>query len=90
MAVRSLYTISSVEKLINDALEIGYEMVQLREGVLGVGDLVLISPDDKHYNFVVREVALNECSSAQTIRRCRKISKALQAEIDQAENSQED
>lgn len=90
MAVRSLYTISSVEKLINDALEIGYEMVQLREGVLGVGDLVLISPDDKHYNFVVREVALNEWSSAQTIRRCRKISKALQAEIDQAENSQED
>lgn len=90
MAIRTIYLISSVENLILDALEMGYNMVQLREGVLGLGDIVLISPDDNYYNYVIREVVLNEWSSGQTVRRCRKISKALQEEINRAENQLED
>lgn len=90
MAIRTIYSISSVENLILDALEMGYNMVQLREGVLGLGDIVLISPDDNYYNYVIREVVLNEWSSGQTVRRCRKISKALQEEINRAENQLED
>lgn len=90
MAIRTIYSISSVENLILDALEMGYNMVQLREGVLGLGDIVLISPDDNYYNYVIREVVLNEWSSGQTVRRCRKISKALQEEINRTENQLED
>ena len=80
----SVYTIGSVEKTVNDLLGKGWELVQLREGTLGLGDLVLIAPDDKHYNFVVREVALNEWSSVMRMRRCARISAKLQAEIDAA------
>ena len=90
MAVKTIYSLSSVENLISDAIEMGYSMVQLREGVLGLGDIVLISPDDNYYNYVIREVVLNEWSSGQTVRRCRKISKALQEEIYRAENQLED
>lgn len=82
---QNIYTISSTENLINDLIENhGYEMIQLSEGCLGLGDCVMIAPDDKHYNFVIREVYVNSWTSGQTIRKCRKISKALQAEIDKA------
>ena len=88
--MKNIYTIGSVEKMVNDLLGKGWELVQLREGTLGLGDLVLIAPDDKHYNFVIREVALNEWCSAQTMRRCAKISARLQAEIDAARDREDE
>lgn len=81
----NIYTIDSVGKFIEELLDSGYVMIQLSEGCLGYGDSVLLAPDDQHYNFVIREVCVNCWTSGQTIRRCRKISKALQAEIDRAE-----
>lgn len=82
---KNLYSYKAVdelrERLVN---EHGYDVVQLSEGVLGSGSFVCLAPDEKHYNFVVREVALNEWSSAHTVRRTAKIGKALQAEIDEA------
>lgn len=79
---RKLYSYKAIAEFYNEKLApLGYEWFQLREGVLGIGDVVLIAPDEKHYNFVVREVYLNEWSSAQTIRRCAKISKALKHEM---------
>ena len=83
--MKTVYTINSVEKFINDLLEQeGYTLEVLSEGTLGLGDGVLIAPDDKHYNFVYREIPVNEWSSVQTVRKCRRISARLQAEIDAA------
>lgn len=79
-----LYTYKAVDSLIEQLIEKGYEAIQLREGTLGSGDWVLLSHDPTKYNFVVREVALNEWNSAHNIRRTAKISKALQKEIDKA------
>ncbi len=86
----TLYSYTQVDEFAQRLCERGWEYVQLLEGCLGSGDFVLIAPDDKHYNFVIREVYLNEWSSAQTIRRAAKISKRLQKEIDDAEKRQEE
>ena len=77
-----LYSYTVVEELISRLIESGYEAIQLCEGSLGCGDWVLIAPTENQYNFVIREVAINEWSSGHKIRRCSKISKKLQAEID--------
>lgn len=82
---KNLYTYQAVDNL-RDRLrnEYGYTSIQLSEGVLGSGSFVCLAPDEKHYNFVVREVYINEWSSGHTVRRTGKISKALRAEIDAA------
>lgn len=83
---QKLYGYDVIERFYNEQLApLGYEWFQLRDGTLGLGDVVFISPDDKHYHFVVREVYLNEWSSAHTIRRTAKISKALEREMKQSE-----
>lgn len=38
---KTLYTVSSVEKLIADYLEAGGQVLQMREGTLGCGDVLL-------------------------------------------------
>ena len=81
--IPTLYGVGEIEKLIDSAIEKGYELIRLRDGVLGCGDLVLLAPDG-WWNVVVREVYINCWSSGHTVRRCRKISKRLQAEIDAA------
>lgn len=83
MAKQTLYTISSTEDFISSMIEKGWEAVQLNEGTLGIGYWVLIAPDDKHYNFVIREVYYNMYSSVQTIRRCRKLSQKILKEIEE-------
>lgn len=84
MPKQQLYTISSTETFIQSMVDKGWERVQLNEGVLGIGDCVLISPSERNWNFVIREKYLNEWSSAQTIRKCRKLSKAILKEIEQS------
>lgn len=80
--MRTAYDCRSTQDFINQMVEKGYEAIQISEGSLGIGDWVLLSNNERKYNFVIREVFLNEWSSAQTIRRTAKISKALQAEIE--------
>lgn len=80
----NVYTSNSVDNFISEMEEKGWEAIHLSEGVLTSGDWALLSPDDKHYNFVIREKYLNEWSSGQTVRKCAKVSAALQAEIDRA------
>ena len=83
---QKLYSYRAVEDFYNERLApLGYEWLQIREGTLGIGDVLFVSPDEQHYHFVVREVYLNEWSSAQTIRRTAKISKAIQREIKESE-----
>lgn len=83
---KNLYTYQAVDNL-RDRLrnEFGYTSIQLREGTLGSGDFLCVAPDEKHYHFLVREVYVNEWSSAHTVRRLSKISKNLRAEIERAE-----
>ena len=78
----SMYDYKSVMTFVNEKLiPNGYEIMTLHEGAL-IDDFVAVAPDEKHYNFVFRAVVLNEWSSAYTMRKCAKISKALQDEID--------
>lgn len=90
MAKQNIYNISSTQEFISNMIENGWDCVQLNEGVLGCGDLVLISPDENHYNFVIREVYLTAWSSGQTIRKCKKLSKKILKEIEQAEQELEE
>lgn len=76
---RTLYTVSSVEKLIADYLEAGGQMLQMREGVLGCGDVLLYDEGGRLKTYVIREIALNEWSSGQTVRSYRKIPAKYQA-----------
>lgn len=88
---KNLYTMNAIDKLCNELIgNRGYDFIRLRDGVLLDGDFILVSPDEEHYSFVVREVALNEWSSAYTVRRTAKISKALWDEADKYEQEQED
>ena len=80
--MKNVYTLESIDNLINKCTEKGYGIETCRDGVLGYGKIVLVSPDDKHWNFVIEEVYLNSWSSAHSVRRCREISKRLQAEIE--------
>lgn len=89
MARNKRYSVSSTEEFICSMCAKGWDGVQLSEGTLGCGDWVLIAPTEKHWNFVIKEEYLNMYSSAQTIRKCRKISAALQKKIDKAMEAME-
>ena len=78
------YNLSSVEKLLSKCSNECYDFVSLDEGSLGYGHLILIAPDDKHWSFEIKEYYINPWSSEHTVRRFKKISKALQKEIDKA------
>lgn len=82
MARNSIYTVSSTDEFIRDMCNRGWEGIQLDEGSLGCGDWVLIAPNERQWNFVIKEVYIGPYSSGQTIRRYRKISQALQKRID--------
>lgn len=88
---KNLYSMGAIDKLLNELVgNRGYDFIQLRDGVLLDGDFILVSPDDEHYSYVVREVYLNEWSSAYTVRRTAKISKALWDEAEKYEREQEE
>lgn len=80
--MKKIYTISSTEQFINEMVEKGWEHIQIHEGVLGLGDVLMLAPEGKKWNFVIREVPLNMYSSGQTIGRCQTLSKALFKEIE--------
>ena len=79
-----IYTCEAAQRAVEHLTNMGYEYIRLSEGVLGMGDCVLLSHDPNKYNFLIREKYLNEWSSGQTIRRFAKISEKLQNEIEQA------
>lgn len=70
------YDYHEVDELVNKCNEVGYECIQTYEGSLGSGDWILVAPDDNYYNFVIKEVALNEWQSAHRIHRKKRLSKA--------------
>ena len=81
---QTLYTSTSVDKLIADYTEAGGQVLQMREGTLGCGDVLLYDEAGKLYTFVIREVYINEWSSGHTVRKYRKIPAKYQAIVDAA------
>lgn len=81
---QTLYTSTSVDKLIADYMEAGGQMLQMQEGTLGCGDVLLYDEAGKLYTFVIREVYINEWSSGHTVRKYRKIPAKYQALVDAA------
>lgn len=70
----TVYDYTAVEKAIREhLLPTGYE-VHVVPGVL-LDSYVCIAPDDQHYHFCCREVAMNEWSSALTVQRYRRLPK---------------
>lgn len=82
--VQTLYTTSSVGRLIAEYLDAGGQMLQMREGTLGCGDVLLYDESGKMFTFVIHEVALNEWSSGQTVRKYRKMPEKYRKMIEEA------
>lgn len=78
---QNLYDYHEVDSLIAKLNDKGYKCIQTYEGSLGSGNWICIAPDDKHYNFIIKEVGLNAWSSAHTVNRRRKLTKADLAEL---------
>lgn len=83
----NVYTIESTQKLIDEYTEKGGSVFQIQAGVLGLGDLVLHDEREpaKLKTFVIREIALNEWSSVQTIRAYNKIPEKYRVMIEKGE-----
>ena len=86
---KRLYTCGAIDNALAKLDSDGYELVQLREGVLGCGDWCCIPPREGMYYFIIREVPLNCWSSAHSVRRHMKLGKTLQAELETAIERQE-
>lgn len=75
--------LKSVERLISRLIdEYNYDMLQVEEGCLGFGDVVMLPPDNKHYFFIIREYYLNEWSSGHKYMKCRKLPKEWDKKVD--------
>lgn len=69
----TLYTSSSVDKLIADYLEAGGQLLQIEEGTLGHGYALLYDAAGKFRFFVIKEVYINEWSSGHKVRGYNKV-----------------
>ena len=69
----STYNIEKTINLIQDYINAGGEALQIRDGVLGLGDILLYDLSGKLKAFVIKEIALNEWCSAHKIRGYNKI-----------------
>ena len=69
------YDFKYVDNIINEYIQKGGMAKQLSEGVLGSGDWLLYDNRGKLKFIVIKEIALNEWSSAHTIRMFCKVPK---------------
>lgn len=72
-----LYGYDTIARFINDCIDAGYEYLEVSEGVLGAGHVLMLAPDG-HSGYEIRERVLNEWSSAHTVRHFTKISRRLE------------
>lgn len=78
--MQNLYTCEAVAKLIDRYIEADGCVTEIREGVLGYGDLILTAPNCK--SAVIKEIVLNEWSSAHKIRMYNKLPAKYQKIVD--------
>ena len=79
----NLYTYDVVRNLIDEYVSKGGEIIEIEEGVLGYGRLLLHDFKNKLKTIIINEVALNEWSSAHTIRMYNKCPKKYEKFIDE-------
>ena len=79
-----MYCLSVVEALMQKCADLGYEFIEIEEGVLGYGHMILLSHDPDYMNVEIQERYLNEWSSGHYVRKFNKISKRIQKLIDKA------
>lgn len=85
--MQTLYTYREIEKAIKEYQEAGGRAQLIQRGVLGCGDWLLVPEGTDLFYYVIREVYLNEWSSAQTLRRYRKLPKKYREILEQIDNS---
>lgn len=78
------YSLKTAEQLVTDASRYGYEILQVSEGVLALGHMLLIAPSENFSHFEITEEHRNEWASVIHIRRFSRISKRIQKLIDNA------
>lgn len=83
MAHNGVYSLSVVDDLMQRCADLGYEFVEVEEGSLGHGHMILLAPNDDYMNVEITEVYLNEWSSGHKIRKFNKISKRIQKLIEE-------
>lgn len=81
----TLYSCKEIDQLVARYVEAGGNVLKMREGVLGCGDLLLHNSENLR-TIVIREVALNEWSSVHTVRAYKKCPKKYQMMIDKMED----
>lgn len=77
--MKHLYTQRAVDEAANKLARMGYTFHELPGSLLA--PFVAESPDNNHWNYVFREVYMNEWCSMYSVRKCRKISAAIWKEI---------
>ena len=75
------YNLESVEMLISNYLELGGDMIEIEEGVLGLGKILLHSAPKK-CTIIITEKYVSSWSSTHTVRQYRKTPKKYQNIID--------
>lgn len=80
--MKSIYTIESTQRLIDEYLNEGGSIFQMQEGVLGLGDFVLYDMGGRLKTYIVHEVVLNEWSSGQSIRAYNRMPEKYRAMIE--------
>lgn len=78
-----LYSYKQVDALIEKYANKGGETLQLDEGVLGSGNWLLFDYSGRLKFIVIKEVYLNEWSSAHTIRKYNKMPKKYEKILDE-------
>jgi len=73
------YSVSTIDKLLAAADKEGYTIVQVTEGTLGHGHILLLAPFPDWYNIEIQEVYLNEWASAHTVRKFGKYSARIRS-----------
>lgn len=73
------YSVSAIDSLLASAQKEGYTIVQIEEGTLGHGHILLLAPRPDWYNAEIQEVYINEWSSAHTVRMFGKFSARIRS-----------
>ena len=81
-----LYSPKSVDNFIGNYVEQGGEVAVIDEGCLAHGLTILYDAAYRLYNYIITEVPLNCWSSADKVRRYKKLPNKYQEMVDEWEN----
>lgn len=85
-----LYSSKSVDDLIGNYVEQGGEVAVIDEGCLAHGLTILYDAAHRLYNYIITEVPLNCWSSADKVRRYKKLPKKYQKMVNEWERRMEE